>query len=62
MKYFLIGLTICFLLLSITVLAQPGGGGPCPNPPCTPPIPIGGVELLLIAGAALGVRKLTRKE
>lgn len=56
-----------FLLLVITVailvgqpaFAQPGGGGnPCPFPPCNPDVPISGIEILLVAGGVLGVKRI----
>ncbi|MCA6073404.1 hypothetical protein [Fulvivirga sedimenti] len=58
---------------SVAVYAQPGGPGPgpggnapCAAPPCGPPgdpgppgrVPIGGIELLIAAGAALGAGRL----
>lgn len=38
--------------------AQPGGGGPGGGG--DPDIPIGGIEFLLLAGAALGIKKLIK--
>lgn len=43
-----------FMAASISLLAQPGPG----NPPPPNPVPINGVELLLGAGALLGMKKL----
>lgn len=46
--------------------AQPGGGPggpPCGSPPCGggagggPPVPITGIEMLLMAGGALGLKR-----
>ena len=34
--------------------AQPTGGGPGGGPP---PVPVGGIEILLLAGAAFGAKK-----
>ncbi len=47
----------------------PGGNAPCDSPPCGPPgnpdppgrVPIGGIELLLAAGAALGAGRIAYK-
>ncbi|UII24855.1 hypothetical protein LVD15_16265 [Fulvivirga maritima] len=55
-QFFKIG--VLFLLIAIypcVVFAQ-GGGVPPPNPPA--PVPIGGIELLLMAGGALGLKKI----
>ncbi|MBL3655370.1 hypothetical protein JL102_04460 [Fulvivirga sp. 2943] len=53
-------MSILFFLIAICpyeIFAQGGGGGvPPPNPPA--PVPIGGIELLLIAGGALGLKKI----
>jgi hypothetical protein len=61
---------VVFLLITTISFAQPAGGPPPPpppptggaaNPPCWPPpcIPIdGGIGFLVIAGAALGVKKM----
>jgi hypothetical protein len=43
------------LLMAICAYAQPGGGG---DPGGGQPVPISGIELLLGAGAALGVKRL----
>lgn len=59
-------LLILFLLFAgfYFVLGQPGppsqgpgGGRPCPLPPC-PPVPITGIEFLIGAGALFGAKKL----
>jgi hypothetical protein len=62
MKKSIFILTILFSILGSTELkAQPPGPGEglepdCANPPC---VPIdGGISLLLVAGAALGGKKL----
>lgn len=47
-------LVIVFSLVSLVVMAQPsdpGGGG-------NPTVPITGIEILIAAGGALGIRKL----
>ena len=70
-------LTVMLTVGSISLHAQPGGPGPgangnapCGTPPCGPPddpgppgrVPIGGIELLIAAGAALGAgRLITRR-
>ena len=60
-------LFIAFLIFlnSISLLAQPGGGGapmgPLADPPPPNPVPIGGLEILLGAGALLGVRKIMKQ-
>ena len=52
---------IGLLFFSISVNAQPTGGDP--NGGTKPgDVPIGGVELLLIAGAAFGIKKLYNKK
>ena len=39
-------------------IAQPGGGHkPCPKPPCPPPVPITGIEILIGIGGILGLKK-----
>ena len=38
--------------------AQPGGGGPGGG---APPVPLGGLEFLLLAGGALGIKKIISK-
>lgn len=53
---------LLLLFLSYNLLAQPGGGGPCPTPPCTAPVPIGGIEYLLIVGGLLGIKRLAKKK
>jgi hypothetical protein len=54
MKSFLLSLTI-LLLTVVPVLAQPGGGG---DPGGGQPVPISGLEVLLVGGALLGIRSL----
>ena len=49
-------LALLFVLVSIGSIAQPGGGGPGGggNPDA---VPLGGIELLIAAGALLGAKK-----
>jgi len=48
-----------FISLSLEVSAQPGGGRPCPRPPCPPPtVPITGIEYLIGLGGLYGFKKL----
>ena len=59
-------LRIVFFLAGIvfihgTAIGQPGGP-PCGSPPCggpgkNPNVPLGGIELLIAAGAAFGAKK-----
>jgi hypothetical protein len=49
MKFLLAGI---FVALSFCATAQPGGGGPG-----DPDVPLGGIELLIAAGAAFGAKK-----
>jgi hypothetical protein len=51
-------LVITLVILVIPVYAQPGGGNPCPFPPCNPDVPISGIEVLLVAGGVLGVKRI----
>jgi hypothetical protein len=46
------------LLLCIFSYAQPPGGVPPPDPGENPEVPIGGIELLLLGGAAFGAKKI----
>lgn len=49
-------ITFIFIILSSIAWAQPGD--PCPGgPPCDPDVPITGIEWLLAAGAALGMKR-----
>lgn len=48
-------LLLSILFLSVSGYAQPGGGG---DPGGGEPVPITGVEILLLGGAALGLRRL----
>jgi len=57
----LIVLTFFFIDINCSI-AQPGGHGHCPKPPCPPPVPITGIEILIAGGVALGVRKLFGKK
>ena len=54
------------VFITITSLTYSQGPGPCPNPPCDPPNPVGlpidgGLIFLLIAGLLFGVRKLRQR-
>jgi hypothetical protein len=52
-------LVFALVILVFPVYAQPGGGGnPCPFPPCNPDVPISGIEVLLVAGGVLGVKRI----
>lgn len=53
MKFF--RLAILFVLLSTSLFAQPGGGGPGGGG--DPDVPLGGIEILIAAGALLGAKK-----
>lgn len=47
---------VAFLLFFSSILAaQPGGGGPGGGG--DPDVPLGGIELLIVAGALLGAKK-----
>ncbi len=54
MKLKLICLTLIALSFPFVVLSQPSGGGPGEPPD----VPITGIEILIAAGGALGIRKL----
>jgi len=60
--FFLLTLAIVILVGSIQpVWAQPGD--PCPGgPPCNPDVPISGIEILLVLGGALGLRKFVKSK
>lgn len=51
-RYFLF---FTLLFVSIASVAQPGGGG---DPGGGEPVPLSGIWFLLVAGVALGIRKL----
>lgn len=47
-----------FIFLSSLLAAQPTGGGPGGGgDPNNNPVPLGGIELLLVAGALFGAKK-----
>lgn len=50
--------TLIFVLISSFVWAQPGDPPPDPGEP----VPITGIEILIGAGAALGLRKFYQKK
>ena len=52
-RHFLV--TTLFFLLSVVCFAQPGDPGEDPD------VPLGGIELLIAAGAAFGARKWLHK-
>lgn len=57
-------LVVVFSLVSLLAVAQPppdGGGNGDPTP-TNPTVPISGVEILLLAGGALGLRSLLSKK
>lgn len=63
--YLLLALAVLMLFASLQpAMGQPGGGGdPCPGgPPCDPDVPITGLEWLLAAGGALGIRAISARK
>ena len=52
MRFLLVGI---FIISSSAIWAQPGGGGPGGGG--DPDVPLGGIELLIAAGAAFGAKK-----
>jgi hypothetical protein len=55
--------TLALLMIFASLQAQPGGGDPCPGgTPCNPDVPITGIEWLVVAGAALGIRKIAARK
>lgn len=46
-----------FMLVGVTVYAQPDI---CPEEPCDNEVPITGIEYLLLAGGALGLRMINK--
>jgi len=63
--FVLLVITCVILIGTIQPLyAQPGPpGDPCPGgPPCNPDVPISGIEILLVLGGALGLRKFARSK
>ncbi len=55
-----LGLAIFFILISSILAAQPGGGGPGGGG--DPDVPLGGIELLIAAGALFGAKKALDKK
>lgn len=54
-----LGLVAIFIFTSSLLLAQPSGGGP--GDP-DDPVPLGGIELLIAAGALFGAKKAFDKK
>lgn len=54
LAYFLI-MFILFLSVDISYAQPPTGGGPGGG---SEPVPLGGLEFLLLAGGALGIKKI----
>ncbi len=54
------GLVVFFIFMSSLLAAQPGGGGPGGGG--DPDAPLGGIELLIAAGALLGAKKAFNKK
>ncbi len=52
-----LGLVVFFMFMSSFLAAQPGGGGPG-----DPDVPLGGIELLIAAGALFGAKKALDKK
>jgi hypothetical protein len=52
-------LAFLFSILTFFAFGQPGGGPP-PDPGT--PVPLGGIEILLLAGAAIGIKKIMREK
>ncbi len=55
-----LGLVIFFIFSSVLLFAQPGGGGPGGGG--DPDVPLGGIELLIAAGALFGAKKALGKK
>ncbi len=55
-----LGLVIIFIFSSVLLFAQPGGGGPGGGG--DPDVPLGGIELLIAAGALFGAKKVLDKK
>ncbi|MEO1052809.1 MAG: hypothetical protein AAFX87_19395 [Bacteroidota bacterium] len=51
-----------FLFLTVNVNAQPGGGGPDGGGDPDNNVPITGIEVLLIAGGALGISRFVKSK
>jgi hypothetical protein len=62
MRFRLLPLIGFLIFISFGLFAQPGGGGPCPTPPCSPPVPISGLEYLLVGGVLFGIRHVFKKQ
>lgn len=60
MKFIKLAITILFILKLTTLVAQPGGGGPGGGG--DPDVPLGGIELLIAAGALYGAKKALDKK
>lgn len=59
-------LLLFIVLFTITSLTYSQGPGPCPNPPCGPPNPVGlpidgGILFLLSTGLVYAISKLRNK-
>ncbi|MCF6351452.1 MAG: hypothetical protein L3J06_00425 [Cyclobacteriaceae bacterium] len=55
-----LGLAVIFIFISSLLAAQPGGGGPGGGG--DPDVPLGGIELLIAAGALFGAKKAFDKK
>jgi hypothetical protein len=53
--YFIV--VLLFMSNGSIAIAQPHGK-PCPKPPCPPPVPITGIEILLGMGGIYGIKKI----
>ena len=58
-----LGIVITLILTSSLLFAQPGAGDPNGGgKPGSNPVPLGGVEILIAAGALLGAKKVFNKK
>ncbi len=55
-----LGLVVLLVFISSLLAAQPGGGGPGGGG--DPDVPLGGIELLIAAGALFGAKKALDKK